>query len=68
VGRLAYVDGTTLGLDDACWYNTTGDWKEALSSGELASVEHYPDKCKAPDIRIMSIVEIVPWIADLPAR
>ena len=66
IGRLAYVDGLTVGLDDACWYNTTGDWHEALSTGQVSSLEKYPDGSKTPDILIQSIVEMCPWPAKLP--
>jgi len=63
IGRLVREGGGYLTLADASWLACSKRWADTLKTGEIDELEPYPDLCH---VAIASIVDISPWLHDLP--
>ncbi len=65
VGTLVFVGPTELALENVSWIPDTGRFYEAVTKGELAEVEPYPES-ETVIIGRLSITDACQWMHALP--
>ena len=65
VGEIVDKDPIHIQLKNASWVADSGRFYNALADGTLSEVEPYPH---GVTIMTQSIVDISPWVHDLPTK